>query len=952
MFLKISIKKFFICLLVFSMIIASTVPSLAASAVNMPYVIHETKDSRYIGSGIQYENIRKFTTKGWWNINVVRVDLTDEYAEISGLFSDNGLSNRDTVSDMVTDSKAVAGINGDFFTYSPIPHSMGSFIQDGEVISSPIERAYALPTFYLDTDNNSDITFFDRKMNITSLNSNKSVTISLINKAADMDMVTLLNKHWGSKSFGKKYNNGPDDQMVEMVVVDNVVQDIRIGEEAVPIPENGYIISVRGERKEPLLDNFEEGDEVKLDVGTSPNLEDIKFAIGGGSIILQDGNITNTNIDIKGDQPRTGMGISEDGKELIIATIDGRDTSYKGVSQKIFGSILRDLGAYDAINLDGGGSTTMAIRPIDKQLAEVVNKPSEGTERKVVNGVGVFTNAPKGELSYIEIDTDETDMFPNTTRKFSIKGYDQYHNPLKIDNSQVEYTFEGVDGEIYENIFEAKSSGTVTVQANYKGLTDSIDLKVLGEVKSIDIPVDKFHLHPNGSKNIGTIYGKDQNGYSAKIYKEDIEWTVLGNIGNIEDGVFYSNGNIGAGAISLSIGDALNNILVSIGSDNKTSIEGFENIENFKSVAYPDYVSGSISTKPEAKEGQNSIGLKYDFAKGEDTRASYLMFKPEGKNGLALKGTPNRLSLWVKGDGNGTWLRGKVLDANGNSHYINFEKSLDSTQWQQVEANIPDNISYPIALERIYVVETDSSKSYSGEILIDGLEAYYPPSYDETIAPTPTEFKDNRNVEANVKDGFSLMVTRIPKTSNTTEELDKTLVSTIYDKIRNRANQHDVSMLIGKANNELNNGIKSDKIINIGAPYTSHRYKNVFMIDASSAKGGIRPTNPQQWVWLKNGLANAEEDHIMLFLNTPIFGAGGFVDKLEAELLHETLVQTSESGKSVWVIHPGNTTKTELKDGVRYIQLNDKIIDSQEDMKYLDTVEFSIDGDNITYQVD
>ena len=141
-----SIRRILFNIALLFILISAIVPAYV-QAVDMPQVIYETSQSKYIGSGIKYENIKKFTSQGWWNINLVRVDLTDEYAEIKGLFSDKGLSARDTVSNMVTRSKAVAGVNRDFFNYSPIPHPMGTFIQDGEIISSPIERAYALPTF-------------------------------------------------------------------------------------------------------------------------------------------------------------------------------------------------------------------------------------------------------------------------------------------------------------------------------------------------------------------------------------------------------------------------------------------------------------------------------------------------------------------------------------------------------------------------------------------------------------------------------------------------------------------------------------------------------------------------------------------------------------------------------------------------------------------------------------
>jgi len=957
--LKRWIRKLSLLALIVATLLVSTAPSLVGNAVNLPHEIYRTSSSEYLGSGILYENIKRFTADGWWNINVVRVDLTDEYAEIGGLFSSQGLSKRDTVSNMVKEKKAVAGVNGDFFNYSPIPHSVGSFIEDGEVLSSPIERAYALPTFYLDRDNNPDITFFDRTMNLTSVNTGNSIRVDLINKAADMNMVTLLNRHWGSTSFGNKYNgeavnkgngngngngNGGNDildnynnEMVEMVVVDNIVKEIRIGQPAVAIPENGFVIAVRGERAKNLLANFNVGDEVKFTVGTSPNLENIKFAIGGGSIILKDGQITNSNINIKGKHPRTGIGITEDKKELIIATIDGRDTSYVGVSQEVFAAILKELGAHNALNLDGGGSTTMVVKPVDEQLAKVVNKPSDGGERRVVNGVGVFSNAPQGELSYIKVTTDDSQMFTNTSRRLTIKGYDQYHNPIELDQSKATYTFQGVEGEVVGNIFKAKSPGKAIITANYEGITSTLELKVLGQVKSIQFPTDKFSLHVGDSKHIGTIYGIDKNGFKAKVYPDDLEWTVTGDIGYVENGVFYNNGNVGAGAITARIGEAVNNMLVAVGSGEGKLIEGFEDINRFGATTYPDYVKGSVELAAEAKEGSNSIKLKYDFTQGEDTRASYLLFKANGQNGLTLEGSPNKLSLWVKGDNNKGWLRGLVRDKNGKNHTLDFVKSIDFNDWKYVEAQIPSDAIHPLVLERIYVVETDSSKKYAGEVLIDGLMAHYPPSYDKVEVPKPTHFTDGKNVKQEVaENGFSFLISKMPSF----EEGQGALT----ENIRNKANSHELNVFIGKANGEFNNSLSSKNIINIATPYKTNRYKNLMLIDASSAKGGIRATNYQQWIWLQNGLANAEEDHIFLFLNTPIFGSGGFKDKLEAELLHKTLVESFERGKTVWVVYKGSNTKVELRDGVRYIEFNDN-------SDNLSFIEFVVNGKDISYQI-
>ena len=81
----------------------------------------------------------------------------------------------------------------------------------------------------------------------------------------------------------------------------------------------------------------------------------------------------------------------------------------------------------------------------------------------------------------------------------------------------------------------------------------------------------------------------------------------------------------------------------------------------------------------------------------------------------------------MKGDNQGSWLRGKIVDSKGTPHTIDFVKSIDFDDWKYVTVDIPSNVSYPITLEQIYMVETNAAKKHSGEILIDdNLEWYCP----------------------------------------------------------------------------------------------------------------------------------------------------------------------------------------------------------------------------------
>ncbi len=101
--------------------------------------------------------------------------------------------------------------------------------------------------------------------------------------------------------------------------------------------------------------------------------------IGGNPDIVQDGRIVNA--DCTGSyycrrHPRTGVGVKPDGTILLV-TVDGRRRSSVGLTLGGFGRLFQYLGAESALNLDGGGATTMLVRD------RVVNVPSDGHERAV-----------------------------------------------------------------------------------------------------------------------------------------------------------------------------------------------------------------------------------------------------------------------------------------------------------------------------------------------------------------------------------------------------------------------------------------------------------------------------------------------------------------------------------------------------------------------------------------
>ena len=94
------------------------------------------------------------------------------------------------------------------------------------------------------------------------------------------------------------------------------------------------------------------------------NLDEIELALSGPAISLKNGEIPEQTEEVR--HPRTGVGYSQDQRYVYFMTIDGRRPGYsEGATRAELGVEMRKVGAWDALCLDGGGSTTMAARDAD-----------------------------------------------------------------------------------------------------------------------------------------------------------------------------------------------------------------------------------------------------------------------------------------------------------------------------------------------------------------------------------------------------------------------------------------------------------------------------------------------------------------------------------------------------------------------------------------------------------
>lgn len=319
-----------------------------------------------IAPGVKHITLVRSNAKGMLTANFLDIDGQAK-TELRPVLANDVIAGRQALSSMALHNNALAAINASYFA------SSGEIIGLTKIDNTIVSTTYlSRGAFGIQTNGKPLIGQVDYSGLVTLANG-VSVPISGVNCERGEDNLVLYNPYFDSSTKTNAYG-------IEYVVKNGTV--IAINQNDSPLEAGTIVVSAHGVSKDKLA-NLKVGDKLKVneDLGTMWN--QVPQIMGVGPLLLKNNSVYVTTKEeefgpdvASGRAPRTAVGITKD-SHVLLGVVDGRQTNSIGCTLSEMAVLMQEMGAVDAVNFDGGGSSEMVIKN------EVANRPSDGGERKV-----------------------------------------------------------------------------------------------------------------------------------------------------------------------------------------------------------------------------------------------------------------------------------------------------------------------------------------------------------------------------------------------------------------------------------------------------------------------------------------------------------------------------------------------------------------------------------------
>ncbi len=348
-------------------------------------------------------------------VSALKIDLKQPGTRVDAFVANSTISSKDReiVASAVKRTGAVAGVNGDFFPWTADP--LGFTVIDGRLVSEPYPDR---PAIAIRPDGKVLIGIVRMALTL-HFDNFRILKPNAVDRPFNGGELIVLERYYGATT-------GAGADTAEMVLsvdwpgllksgfADAEIVALNAEGRNTAIPEDGVVVVGKGPRAGELLKaaQGQQGCRIRLALQDQDGRSwlGVRTAVGGEPELVRNGAFS-TRTDSHGlnadtpfarsRHPRTAAGMTKNGS-LVLLVVDGRQATSRGATLKEIAQIMLDLGCTEALNLDGGGSSTLIARDL------VVNSPSDGQQRMVASGLVVLSDTGVGasatELSVVPAD--------------------------------------------------------------------------------------------------------------------------------------------------------------------------------------------------------------------------------------------------------------------------------------------------------------------------------------------------------------------------------------------------------------------------------------------------------------------------------------------------------------------------------------------------------------------
>ncbi|GAA4669492.1 hypothetical protein GCM10023347_24010 [Streptomyces chumphonensis] len=709
------------------------------------------RGERPVAPGVRLTSFSEPHAEGWVRGDVLSVDLAGD-VRVDYLASGT-VTRRRTVSELVArhepgaGRRTVAAVNADFFDINGTGAPLSAGLRDGRLTQSGSPDPSPVAGFGPRGAGRILELLFEGTVRLP-----RGTRPLAGYNAADLPPggIGLYTPDWGGADRAPTTHGA---RSAEVTVADGVVTAVHGEGGTGPVPAGTTVLRGR-EAGADALAALVPGDRVAVryavragDGGPLPHT-----AVGGREPLVVDGEPRDwTGLPNNAAAPRTALGLSADGATLHLLTVDGRQAASGGVTLTALGRMMRDLGAYQALNLDGGGSATLLAREPGAARPRVENAPSDGAERPVPNGLAVTvpqgSGRPVGYRVRPALEPERTPVFspgrdgrtdrvfPGLTRRLTAVPFDETYGPAGGSPrwSSARPALGTVDAE---GTFRGLRTGRVTVTAAsvhpgtglVRGRTR---LEVLGALERLRPTTARVALAAEGDSATFGLVGEDADGARAPVAPKDVTPLYDASLFDVsadpDDGTFTVTARTAAasGRVELSVAGRTATVAVTTGLTERT-VADFSDAGRWRFSGAR--ATGALLPEPAGRTGPG-LRMRYDFSGSTATRAAYA----DPPVPVPVPDRTRRLTLWVYGDGHGAWPSLHLTDARGAGHVLRGPH-VRWTGWRRLTFEVPPRAAHPLTVRRIYLAETRPGARYRGEVVLDELAAHVPP---DSAADTP-----------------------------------------------------------------------------------------------------------------------------------------------------------------------------------------------------------------------